>query len=674
MRLHGQGRVQTGIDMFDTSLGAMTIWQDAPGGPLLLASSGRHGGMSAWRVTAAGTLILQDTVGFDANGLNAARDHLVLAELQGEMIAFFGVGSTAFWGHVINPDGTFGVRRQVGFERVTQEIAAGHDGFVPLWALMQDTVPDGFANSTVWTGTRGVARTDDGALLLVSSFENALHVLPDAGGVQQAGGSMGLAAPTGLAAFADAGYGGRAVVAGAGGSSLSVLRAGAQGFVPVEHVTDTASTAFYRVQAISGVQVQAQRGPLDLVLVGGADHGVSLFALTPEGWLIWLDTYFDTALTGLHNVATLQTVVHGDRLSVAATSGRDPGISLLTLSVSGLGGLVNDGQGGAGDDIIIARPGVTTLTGGGGRNLFVIRSQPDAITIADFSAGLDRLDLSAWSMLRHVSQLEITPGTGGARIVYRGHEVHLFSKSGQALGAEDIFPHGLEGPDRVMVLSHSELYAAAPEPAPDPEPNLDPEPNPDPEPQPDPNPDPAPPDAFPTGDGRVALRDMSGRPLPDALVNFTLETGERLQILSNGAGVAGLPDLPLARLDATRPWAPATGDPNVTARDALDVLRLAVGLNPSFGPATAQNFIAADINGDGRVTALDALDVLRAAVGLWTDHPPRWVFFDADTEWNSLALSTSNTVLPQGLALDPAWEGGDLAMTGVLLGYMSLPT
>lgn len=669
MRLHGQGRVQTGVDMFDMSLGAMTIWRDAPGGPLVLASSGRHGGMSAWRVDAAGNLVLQDTIGFEATSLNAARDHLVLAELRGEMIAFFGLGTTTFRGHVINADGTFGARRLVGFDRAEQEIAAGHDGFLQLWALMQEVAPEGFANSAAWAGTRGSAMTEGGALLLASGLETALHVLPETGGVQQAGGSMGLAAPTGLTLFDDAGFGARVVVAGAGGSSLSVLRAEAQGFAPIEHVTDTSSTAFYRVQAISGLQVQTQRGVLDLVLVGGADHGVSLFALTPEGWLIWLDSYFDTLATGLYNVATLDAVVQGDRLIITATSGRDPGISLLTLPLSGLGGLVDDGQGGAGDDILIARPGVTQLRGGGGSNLFVIRVQPDAVTITDFTPGLDMLDLSAWPMLRHISQLDINPATDGARIVYRGYEVHVQSRSGQPLGAEDIFPNGLAGPDRVMVLSHSELYAATPAPAPDPAPD----PVPDPEPPPSP-PEPEPPAPIPPGAGRVTLRDTTGQPLPDALVTFTLETGARLSMSVNGEGEAALPDLPLARLDVTRSWVPEAGDARVTALDALDVLRLAVGLNPSFGPATAQHFIAADINRDGVVSAVDALEVLRAAVGLASDHAPAWVFFDADTEWESLTLSAGNTDRAQGLALGSAWDGSDLAMTGILLGYMGLAT
>jgi len=676
MRLHGQGRVQTGIEMFDTSLGAMTIWQDASGGPLLLANSGRQGGMSAWRITPAGNLVLQGTIGYDAAALNAARDHLVLAEFQGEMVAFFGLGPTDFWGHVIRPDGTFGARRLVGFDRATQEIAAGDTDFLRLWALMQDTPPAGFATSPAWVGTRGIALAPDGALLLVSPLEDALHVLPKTGQAQLAGGDMGLAAPIGLVAFPDAGFGARVVVAGAEGSSLSVLRKGAQGYEGFDHVMDSGSTAFHRVQAISGAQVQTPRGRLDLVLAGGADHGVSLFALTQEGWLIWLDSYFDTAQTGLHNLATLQSVVVGNQLVITATSGRDPGISVLTLPLAGLGGLVEDGQGGTTDDIILAKAGVTQLTGGGGANVFVIRPQEAAITITDYTAGLDRLDLSAWPMLRDISQLHITPQSGGARIAYRGYEVQVNSRSGQPLGGDDIFPQGLVGPDRVMVLSLLDIFGTATPPPP-------PEPEPEPEPAPPipPPPPPAPPEPppqqditnpMPTGAGFVSLRNARGAPLADAVVSFTLEAGAERYAPVNSAGMAALPDLRVTQIDANRPWSPAAGDPTITALDALDVLRLAVGLSPSFGPASAQSFIAADINRDGQITALDALEVLRAAVGLSSATAPHWVFLDSTQDLSQ--ISARHVSYQTGILTPNYTADSDMEMTGILLGYMGLPT
>ena len=169
-------------------------------------------------------------------------------------------------------------------------------------------------------------------------------------------------------------------------------------------------------------------------------------------------------------------------------------------------------------------------------------------------------------------------------------------------------------------------------------------------------------------DGRIT--DLWGGGLSDTTVTFqpqgrsvaltrlTREGDSFSFDLSEGAS---------GNLQASRSW--QAGDPAITALDALDVLRMAVGLNPSFGPATAQNFIAGDINRDGQVTALDALEVLRAAVGLASENAPHWVFFDAATDWDMLALSRSDTTIGTGrdvASLDSSLSGID--MVGILLG------
>ncbi len=114
----------------------------------------------------------------------------------------------------------------------------------------------------------------------------------------------------------------------------------------------------------------------------------------------------------------------------------------------------------------------------------------------------------------------------------------------------------------------------------------------------------------------------------------------------------------------------AVRDGGITAADALDALRIAVGLDPSFGPAQAQNFIAADINGDGQVTAGDALDILRVAVGLEAEHAPRWAFFDAKTDWAN-AVQGGQITVGEGIEV-AAFSGDlDLAMTGILIGNLT---
>lgn len=480
MRLQVQGRVQTGLATFDYSLGASAVWHGASGGPILVVNSGQQGGISTWRHNAFGQLVLIEALEYSTTGTRAARDHVVLIPFQGQMVAFYGIGETTFWGQAINSDGSFGARRLVGFDRAADEIAAGNSDFLQLWALMRADAPPGFADLPAWQGTTGFARSGSD-LVMISQAETGLRVLTSAGATGLVGAEMGIMAPVGMTVFG-AGLDTRIVVAGFGGSSLSVLRMTPDGYVPSEHMIDTASTAFARVQALAGVTVPTASGPLDLVLAGGGDHGVTLFAVTPDGRLIWLDTVFDSALTGLHNVATLTATVHAGQVIVTATSQRDAGITVLTLSTAALGGIRADGQGGSADDILIAGDGVVSLTGGPGADLFVIRPLDERIFVTDFAPGQDRLDLSAWPMLRDLSQLSYQALPNGALIIYRGHELQVTSASGGTLSMAQLFPRGLEGADRVVVLEAEAMFGGGALPPP-----------------PDPPAPPAPPPSSPSG-------------------------------------------------------------------------------------------------------------------------------------------------------------------------------
>ena len=197
-------------------------------------------------------------------------------------------------------------------------------------------------------------------------------------------------------------------------------------------------------------------------------------------------------------------------------------------------------------------------------------------------------------------------------------------------------------------------------------------PPPDPDPEPDPEPDPLPPGTGPqTLDGTI--RDTTGAPLEDAWVNFTPTDAEAptraMDSGPDGGFALGLQTGAQGRLNATRDHDPDT-DPDISADDALDVLRMAVGLDPSFGPASAENFVAADMNQDGQIDASDALDVLRVAVGLESENAPRWVFFDANTDWDGLELDRNNSTVETGIDIAAMQSDQSADMTGILLGSM----
>ena len=169
-----------------------------------------------------------------------------------------------------------------------------------------------------------------------------------------------------------------------------------------------------------------------------------------------------------------------------------------------------------------------------------------------------------------------------------------------------------------------------------------------------------------------AVRDVSGAAMEGVRVTFTPQ-GQSVAHIRNsrGDGEFGFDLLPNPNggfVEASRTYDAAV-DGRPSALDALNVLRLAVGIQPSFGPAPGEAFIAADMNRDGKITALDALEVLRAAVGVPSANTPGWVFIDADADLSG--LNRHNAEAPVGVSLGAIEESmGSISLTGILLGNM----
>ena len=107
-------------------------------------------------------------------------------------------------------------------------------------------------------------------------------------------------------------------------------------------------------------------------------------------------------------------------------------------------------------------------------------------------------------------------------------------------------------------------------------------------------------------------------------------------------------------------------DKAIGAFDALQALRLAVGLDKSDGTSEWHDYIAADINKDGRVGADDALNILKFAVGL-TDGPSAdWVFVDGDADYS--AIDRKNTDYDEGILISDVMTDMSINMTGILVG------
>jgi hypothetical protein len=150
----------------------------------------------------------------------------------------------------------------------------------------------------------------------------------------------------------------------------------------------------------------------------------------------------------------------------------------------------------------------------------------------------------------------------------------------------------------------------------------------------------------------VAQQDLSIRDVPatSKLANVTVHE------VANGADAYVFADMAVD----------LASENAVGAFDALQALRLAVGLTKSNGTAEWHDYFAADINKDGRVGADDALNILKYAVGL-TDGPSAdWVFVDSNGDYSG--VTRQNSGYEEGVYLENIITDTPVHLTAILVG------
>lgn len=149
--------------------------------------------------------------------------------------------------------------------------------------------------------------------------------------------------------------------------------------------------------------------------------------------------------------------------------------------------------------------------------------------------------------------------------------------------------------------------------------------------------------------------DPDGQPITDEKQTVTNENSGRYDFeIAHGADVNL--EAQLAYENTSRA---------ITPQDALETLRLAVGLATTKGSKTGKDFIAADFNKDGVVTPQDALEVLKYAVGL-RDLQAEWIFLDADTDYSD--VTRKNVSFSSGIVFNDVTTSSELNLEGLLLG------
>ncbi|MFM2391330.1 MAG: hypothetical protein RLZZ437_2885 [Pseudomonadota bacterium] len=245
------------------------------------------------------------------------------------------------------------------------------------------------------------------------------------------------------------------VLGATGSSSLTVLRLDANGAVTVvDHVIDTLDTRFDAVQAVASVSVAGRA----FVLAGGADDGVNLFALMPDGRLVLVSTVLDAAGLGMTNVTALTAQVTGNGIDIFV-AGEGSGITRLRVDLGTLalpqfgtsaanvlvggasgdnlfGGAGNDSlSAGAGRDILSDGEGADTLTGGTDADIFVMSADGATDLITDFQLGTDRIDLSEWGRVYDLTGLTWLARPNGFALSFGGEMLEVQTSNNAALNA-----------------------------------------------------------------------------------------------------------------------------------------------------------------------------------------------------------------------------------------------
>ena len=245
-----------------------------------------------------------------------------------------------------------------------------------------------------------------------------------------------------------------AVAAGAQSSSLSVFRLLPAGqFYAADHVVDNLATHFAGATAMATLQL----GSRAFVMVGGAEDGIDVMTMLPDGRLIHLLSVADTAALTLADVTCITATQVSTHTEVFVASATEPGITQLDIDLGPMGvslfkdpgvqqGTANNDllfagagttalYGGGGDDILVAGGpgGGAVLYGGAGRDIFVLSPSDTTLEVADYQVGIDRLDLTSMPGLRNLGQLTMTQTASGMDIAYLTTTIHVESADGNPI-------------------------------------------------------------------------------------------------------------------------------------------------------------------------------------------------------------------------------------------------
>jgi Ca2+-binding RTX toxin-like protein len=226
-----------------------------------------------------------------------------------------------------------------------------------------------------------------------------------------------------------------------------------------DHINDDRNSRFANVDAIDSFEV----GNRGFVVAGGSDDGVTLLEVMPGGRLFNHGSLANHAGGGLENITALKAAVMTGEVQVFAGS-QTGDITQLNIDTSNIGaaqlgtaasdtltgtaagdllyGGAGDDQlnGGGGDDLLVGGGGTNRMNGGAGADVFVFgigaQQAQIAARIEDFNIIEDRIDLSDWGRIYHISSLQITSRSDGAEVRFGDQVLQVDSYDNSRLDAD----------------------------------------------------------------------------------------------------------------------------------------------------------------------------------------------------------------------------------------------
>lgn len=388
-------------------------------------------GSAVLQITGNGTLGSRITY---ANGTAPPPDLREVASLQTDSgTLIFGADDGSGRINTYRLD-TGGLVSQIG------ETALAGAANAPITAMVASETP---AGAILVTAT-------DGGLFVHAIGANGtlttIRALPDLVG-------LGLAHISALATVTVPGGATFVLAGGAGSSSVAVFELSSDGLVPVDHIIDSRTTRFSNISIIETIEVNGRV----YVVLAGADDGMSLFCLMPDGQLVHLATWEDTSAWTLDSGGAIALAASGTTLFIYVSGGDGEGITRLGIELGAAGTQTTGGagaiggttggdiliagtgttalDGGAGDDILSSNGQAIRLTGGAGRDIFLLAPVAGTIRISDYDPVTDRLDLTRFPMLRSQSQMQIMSTDSGAIITIGSTIIEVTSATGTPIPA-----------------------------------------------------------------------------------------------------------------------------------------------------------------------------------------------------------------------------------------------